>query len=120
MDCDYGRWLMICKCGATATQKSMTRGNQKSTCWECEFCGREQADDISADLLNKRFTWCRVGWYQDTLRPIAFLKTGVRMYDLCLLRQSVRHMPILQNAKKYLHGLIGADGNMIINDEETR
>ena len=47
----------------------MIRGNQKATYWECEFCGREQAEGISADLLNERFTWSRVGWYPDTLTP---------------------------------------------------
>ncbi len=104
---------MICKCGAAATHKSITRGKQKSTYWECEFCGREQADGRSAKLLDEKFNWQRVGWYQETLKPMEFLKTKTRMYDGCLLRRPDYYIAPIDSARKYLHGLIEADGNMI-------
>jgi hypothetical protein len=91
---------MICKCGNPVSQKTLSRGNQKHTYWECDCCGGELADGISADLLNERFQWSRVGWFQDTLRPMTFLETSTRIYDLCFLRKTERHISISETAKK--------------------
>ena len=103
---------MICNCGSPAKQKVLHRGNLTACYWACDTCGRELAEGKAADMLNERFTPHRLGWYQDTLHPLAYLKTRTRMYNLCLLRHSARYIPTLPNAEKYLHGLIRADGGM--------
>jgi hypothetical protein len=73
----------------------------------------------AADVLNEHFNWDRVGWYQDTLTPLTFLRTESRIYDLCLLRRPETYKSPIPSARKYLHGLIEVDGNMIFIDEEA-
>lgn len=111
---------MECKCGGRTNLKQLERDGDKHLYRECPYCLREMATGIAADLLNEHFAWERVGWYQDTLHPIAFLNTEDRLYDLCLLRRPERYIAVLASATKYLHGLIEADGNMIINDKENK
>lgn len=111
---------MICKCGASAKQHTLSRGDNHARYWEYPACGRELADGRAAELLDEKFNWQRVGWYQNILKPLPFLTTKTRMYDLRLLRTPTDYVAPIQGAKKYLHGLIEADGNMIFNQEENR
>ncbi len=111
---------MICSCGETTNNAFLTRGKRSFFYRYCPQCGRELADEKACDLLDERFKWDRVGWYQDTLAPLTFLESRTRMYDLCLLIRSARYIPIPADAEKYLHGLIRADGSMIFRDEEKQ
>jgi hypothetical protein len=111
---------MICSCGETTNYTPITRNGQACFYRYCPKCGRELANGKAADLLNERFKWDRVGWYQDTLHPLTFLETRTRIYDLCLLRRPKDYVVLIESARRYLHGLNRADGNMIFIDEENR
>jgi phage terminase large subunit GpA-like protein len=108
---------MICPCGGTTNNVPQQRGDQVHFHRCCPHCGREFAEGKAADLLNERFKWDRVGWYQDTLKPLTFLETKTRMYNCCLLRRPTDYIAPIESAQKYLHGLIEADGNMIFNGD---
>jgi hypothetical protein len=107
---------MICKCGNSTRYVKLQRGNETHGYRECMACGREHTDDKADEMQNRRFSWQRVGWYQETLRPMTFLQTEARMYDICLLRRPTSYVSSIPSAYKYLHGMIEADGNMIFND----
>ena len=107
---------MICSCGGTTNKTPIRCGELTCFYRYCPKCGREFADGKAGDLLNERFKWGRVGWYQDTLKPMSFLITKTRMYDLCLLRRPKDYVAPIESAQKYLHGLIQVDGSMITRE----